>query len=143
MVSFIFSVDDEPPHSGFSLGHLDIVGRDGAASTRAKVPDQRLMVYLSAAQLLWDAQVVLEGGSGTRTFVGADSSFSLTFTRRQSTLDISHGKDLVDSCSAAEFAAAVLASAKALYQSGSADVSEDRDPLQDLGKAIEEFEVWL
>lgn len=141
MVSFTFSVDDEPPHSGLSLGHLDVIGRDGTASTRGGTSDQRLMVYLSAAQLLWDVQVLLDAGHGTRAFVGADSSFTLTFTHRHSTIDISHEDRRIDSSPVAEFADAALASAKALYDNGSAEVVEHHNALEDLRNAIEKSEA--
>ncbi|MET0136316.1 MAG: hypothetical protein ABW215_22255 [Kibdelosporangium sp.] len=142
MVSFVFSVDDDPPHSGFSLGHLDVAGSDGVVSTRGHRPDQRLMVYLSAAQLLWDVRVLLDAGKGHRVFVGADSTFKLTLGYSRSTVETRQGAVLVDRSAADSFTAAVLDSAKALFAIGVAEVEEDHVGLTDLDGAINRYESW-
>ena len=140
MPSFAFSVDDDPPHSGFSLGHLDVSGSDGTATTRGHVPDQRLMVYLSAAQLLWDVRVLLDAGRGTRKFVGADSSFTLVFTLKKARVETRHGGQVIDVSTVDDFGAAALAAARGLHEVGSAEVEEDRGPLDDLAAAIAKHE---
>lgn len=78
MVTFVFSVDDDPPHSGFSLGHLDITGSMGTATTRgSRSPDERMMVYPQVTQLLWDTRVLADAGKGQRSFTGIDTTFDL------------------------------------------------------------------
>ncbi|CCH29469.1 hypothetical protein ABZ816_16020 [Actinosynnema sp. NPDC047251] len=142
MPSFAFSVDDDPPHSGFSLGHLDVSGSDGTATTRGHVPDERLMVYLAAAQLLWDVRVLVDAGRGTRKFVGTDSSFTLVFSLKKAEVETRHGRQAIDVSTVDDFRAAVLDGARGLYELGSAEVEEDRKPLDDLAAAIAKYESW-
>ncbi|MFI9811351.1 hypothetical protein [Saccharothrix variisporea] len=142
MPSFAFSVDDDPPHSGFSLGHLDVSSRNGSATTRGHTPDQRLMVYLSAAQLLWDARVLVEAGRGTRTFVGADSSFALDFTLRKGKVETRQGKQVLDVSSVDDFLTAILEAARHLHETGTTELEEDHGPLDDLAAAIAKYESW-
>ncbi|WP_254398756.1 hypothetical protein [Streptomyces sp. AC602_WCS936] len=53
-VEFEFSVDENetPPSSGFDLGHIDVLGGEGAISSRDRGPDGAMMIYLSVTLLL-------------------------------------------------------------------------------------------
>ncbi|MFD7657436.1 hypothetical protein ACFV4N_25960 [Actinosynnema sp. NPDC059797] len=142
MPFFTFSVDDDPPHSGFSLGHLDVSGSHGTATTRGHVPDERLMAYLAAAQLLWDVRVLVDAGRGRRKFVGTDSSFTLFFRLRKAKVETLHGGQVIDVSTVDDLRAAVLDGARSLYELGFAEIEEDREPLDDLSSAITKYESW-
>jgi hypothetical protein len=142
MPSFTFTVDDEPPHSGFSLGQLDVAGSAGTATTRGHTPDQRVMVYLSAAQLLWDVRVLVDNGRGKRSFVGADSSFTLEFTLNKGKVRTRHAGAVIDESDVSALCSSVLTAARELHEHGSREVEADPKPLDELAAAISKFESW-
>lgn len=100
------------------------------------------MVYLSAAQLLWDVRVLLDAKRGRRKFVGTDSNFTLIFRHEASTVETLQDDVRIDKSAVVPFTTAVLASAKALFAVGMAEIEEDRVGLDDLGGAIEKYEAW-
>ncbi|MFD5004208.1 hypothetical protein ACFWMV_15000 [Streptomyces mutabilis] len=58
-----FSVDEsgKPPPSGFDLGHIDVLGGEGAVSSRDRGPDGAMMIYLSVTLLLDGLRRFLSG----------------------------------------------------------------------------------
>lgn len=84
-MEFEFSIDENeaPPPSGFDLGHMDVRGNAGAASSRGRTPDQAMMIYLSLTLLLDGLRRFLAGRDRVHTTSAVDSSFSLTFRRRR------------------------------------------------------------
>ncbi|WP_258054631.1 hypothetical protein [Streptomyces sp. Ru71] len=68
-MEFRFSIDENvpPPPSGYDLGHVDVTGNLGEATSRGGPTDQAMMIYLSLTLLL----------DGLRRFLfGRDRSYS-------------------------------------------------------------------
>ncbi|MFI9105062.1 hypothetical protein ACIGXA_31600 [Streptomyces fildesensis] len=80
---FTFTDDDEPPPSGFDLGHMEVTGSLGSVSSRGHSPDQGMMIYLAVSDLLDGLRALVETGRGGFLFIGSDSSFSLKFSLRK------------------------------------------------------------
>src|SRR4051812_47318028 len=67
--------------SGYELGHMSFAGEEGICTSRGKVPDQSMMVCIAIVELLDGLTRFLVEGQVEYTFVGIDSSFSVTFRR--------------------------------------------------------------
>ncbi|WP_067840111.1 hypothetical protein [Nocardia lijiangensis] len=143
MVAFVFSVDDDPQHSGFSLGHLDVCGSAGRVTTRGRqFPDERMMVYPSALLLLAGARILADRSKGQGSFEGIDSTFTLRFALQKGKVETWHGRTKVDVSCLGDFLDAVRESAKTLYALGAAEIEEDPKPMEDLARGIAGFEAW-
>ena len=112
MLKISFSRSESGPPHGFELGDMDVIGPAGSATSRGKIPDQGMMVYLAMVELLDRVRsVALEGGLGRYEFVGADSSFSLVFERTRKDRDriaIRHRGVLIGKVSPEELSRAAL-----------------------------------
>ncbi|CCK28211.1 hypothetical protein BN159_3832 [Streptomyces davaonensis JCM 4913] len=81
---FRFSVaeNEQPPFSGFDLGHVDVWGSEGHATSRGGDQDQAMMIYLSLTLLLDGLrEFLMDRSRGSYECAAVDSSFSLRFTR--------------------------------------------------------------
>ncbi|MGW7296574.1 MULTISPECIES: hypothetical protein [unclassified Streptomyces] len=114
-MEFTFSVadDQQPPPSGFDLGHMDVRGSEGEASSRDRTPDQAMMIYLSLTLLLDGLRQFLTGRDRTYESAAVDSSFSLHFARRGDGLvETSHAGEVVDRSTEKELAGSVFRAAE-------------------------------
>ncbi|NVJ00071.1 hypothetical protein HV824_18335 [Myxococcus sp. AM009] len=65
--------------SGFDLGHMTFTSNTGTCTSKGRSPDQSMMLAISFVGLLEGLQALVAGGAKEHLFVGADSSFSLSF----------------------------------------------------------------
>ncbi|MGW0326986.1 hypothetical protein [Nocardia sp. NPDC003183] len=143
MVEFIFTVRDDPPEDGYSLGDLEVLGNSGSVTTRGlERPDQRLMVYPSAAALLSEARLLASRGKGNGRFEGFGSMFVVEFSLQKNRVATQQGKKIIDSTPLSEFLCAVCDSVKALHGHGVGAIEENRKILNLLEKEMDSFEVW-
>jgi hypothetical protein len=67
---------------GLSRGHMTITGSQGFATSKARQPDQSMMIFLSVVELLDGVRRFILGNNASHyNFVGVDSSFQLFLTK--------------------------------------------------------------
>ena len=70
------------PIHGLARGHMTVSGGQGRATSRGKQPDQSMMIFVSAVELLDGIRrFVADRKTPAYNFVGADSSFQLWANR--------------------------------------------------------------
>ncbi|MFF2391362.1 hypothetical protein [Nocardia sp. NPDC058114] len=144
MVEFIFTVRDDPPEDGYSLGDLEVLGKSGSVTTRGlERPDQRMMVYPSAAALLSEARLLASRGKGNGRFEGFGSMFVVEFSLQKDRVATRHGKKIIDSTPLSDFLYTIYDSVRTLHGHGVFAIEENRKILNLLEKEIDSFEVWL
>lgn len=82
MIHFHFSRDaeqcDGSPPSGCDVGHMNVTGDLGSATSQGHCPDQGMMIYLSVSLLLQHLTRLYRSRKQQK-FVGVDSSFTVGF----------------------------------------------------------------
>ncbi|MEU3462438.1 hypothetical protein ABZ721_21190 [Streptomyces sp. NPDC006733] len=137
---FVFSADDVPPPSGFDLGHMEVEGNLGVYSSRAQVPDQAMMIYVSVSLLLDGLRSLVEAGRGGYTFGGVDSSFSLKFSlTKDGTLTTRAPGTPVDRSDVRTVVAAVWAAAREFAAARLPGLPPDDAGRQDLEMSLAAF----
>ncbi|MER7179470.1 hypothetical protein ABT404_08295 [Streptomyces hyaluromycini] len=139
---FEFSVDEDeaPPPSGFDLGHMDVRGDRGEASSRYRTPDQAMMIYLSLPLLMDDLRRFLASRDRSFTTSAVDSSFSLTFRRGDDgSIETVHDGTVIDRSSAEDLASAVHTGAERFAGPRLPLLPEDDAGREDLEKSLAEF----
>ncbi|MEU1564210.1 hypothetical protein ABZ504_27805 [Streptomyces mirabilis] len=100
--------------SGFDLGDMSVTGGLGTADSAGRTPDQGMMIYLSATQLLDSLRAFLSGNGKTLTFTGVDTSFSLVFRRVKDGISVAFKDAVIARTASDELASAVLGAAESL-----------------------------
>ena len=97
MVQFRFSVlDEEHPLDGSELGHMEVFGSSGTASS-LNAPGQPMLIHVSLCLLLDGLRPVIRAGRGSFTFDAVGCPFSLAFkARKNGPLVISTGRTVID-----------------------------------------------
>ncbi|MEU7021919.1 hypothetical protein ABZ990_14830 [Streptomyces sp. NPDC046203] len=115
MVSARFTVrPGQGGASGFDLGDMTVTGDLGTVESAGRVPDQSMMIHLSAVLLLDGLAAFLRDGTRAFRFAAADSSFGLTVRRSKGGVSVAGEKGVVAWTTAGELASAVLDAAEAL-----------------------------
>ncbi|MEV8319061.1 hypothetical protein AB0Q95_33385 [Streptomyces sp. NPDC059900] len=70
-----------PPSPGFALGDMEVEGNTGVVTSRGHRPDQSMMIFVAASDLLDGLRDLVERERRYFRFVGCDSSFRLDFAR--------------------------------------------------------------
>ncbi|WP_217545374.1 hypothetical protein [Streptomyces sp. GbtcB6] len=141
-MEFEFSVDENeaPPPSGFDLGHMDVRGDRGEATSRDRTPDQAMMVYLSLPLLMDGLRRFLPGRDRSFTTSAVDSSFSLTFRRgKDGSIETLHDGTVIDRSSAEDLASAVLTGAERFAAPRLPLLPGNDAGREDLEKSLAEF----
>ncbi|MEU9276020.1 hypothetical protein AB0D87_31405 [Streptomyces sp. NPDC048342] len=139
---FEFSVaaNEAPPPSGFDLGHIDVRGDRGEASSRGHTPDQAMMIYLSLTLLMDGLRRFLTGRDRSFTTSAVDSSFSLTFRRgKDGSIETVYDGTVIDRSSAADLASAVRAGAERFANPRLPLLPGDDPGREDLERSLAEF----
>ncbi|MFD8431253.1 hypothetical protein ACFV1R_27020 [Streptomyces coelicoflavus] len=145
-MKFEFSVDEDetPPLSGFDLGHIDVWGSDGVATTRDRGQGGGVMIYLTVTLLLDGLRTFLSGKSRSYESTAVDSSFSLTFTRvRDGSIEARCGGSLIDRSPAAGVAAALHVAAKRFADAHLGQLPPDDAGREDLQHSLADFERFM
>lgn len=145
-MEFRFSIDENvpPPPSGYDLGHVDVSGSLGEATSRGGARDRAMMIYLSLTLLLDGLRRFLSGRDRSYTSAAVDSSFSLTFKRSKGGLiETTHEGDLVDRSTPREVAAAVYTGAREFAADNLPQLPVDDAGREDLEQSLTEFERYL
>ncbi|MFJ9670573.1 hypothetical protein ACIRP5_07215 [Streptomyces sp. NPDC101221] len=145
-MKFEFSVDEDetPPPSGFDLGHIDVWGSEGVATTRDRGPGGGVMIYLTVTLLLDGLRTFLSGKSRSYESTAVDSSFSLTFTRgRDGSIETRCGGALIDRSPAAGVAAALHVAAKQFADAHLEQLPPDDAGREDLQHSLADFERFI
>ncbi|MBH5130811.1 hypothetical protein I3J14_11640 [Streptomyces sp. HB-N217] len=145
-MKFEFSVDEDetPPPSGFDLGHIDVWGSEGVATTRDRGPGGGVMIYLTVTLLLDGLRTFLSGKSRSYESTAVDSSFSLTFTRgRDGAIETRCGTSLIDRSPAAGVAAALHVAAKQFADAHLEQLPPDDAGREDLQHSVADFERFV
>ncbi|WP_186776933.1 hypothetical protein [Streptomyces salinarius] len=145
-MKFEFSVDEDetPPPSGFDLGHIDVWGSEGVATTRDRGPGGGVMIYLTVTLLLDGLRTFLSGKSRSYESTAVDSSFSLTFTRvRDGSIETRCRGSLIDRSPAAGAAAALHVAAKQFADAHLEQLPPDDAGREDLQHSLLDFERFI
>ncbi|WP_240528932.1 hypothetical protein [Streptomyces humi] len=143
---FEFSVaeNEAPPPSGFDLGHMDVRGDRGEASSRDRTPDQAMMIYLSLPLLMDGLRRFLPGGDRTFTTAAIDSSFSLTFRRQKDgSIETLHDGMVIGRTSVEDLASAVYTAAEHFAGPRLPLLPADDAGREDLEKSLAEFRDFV
>ncbi|MEV7978360.1 hypothetical protein [Streptomyces sp. NPDC086519] len=132
--------NEAPPPSGFDLGHIDVRGDRGEASSRSHTPDQAMMIYLSLTLLMDGLRRFLTGWGRSFTTSAVDSSFSLTFRRgKDGSIETVYDGMVIDRSSAADLASAVHAGAERFEKPRLPLLPGDDAGREDLEKSLADF----
>jgi len=145
-VRFQFSIDEmRPPPSGFELGHLEVQGRGATVTSRGRSPDQAMMVFVAAGDLLYGVRAVVSGRPGERfEFIGTDSSFRLDFTQlRDGRVLLRHGSTEIDTVTADELTSAVFGGVSEFAGRWLSTLASNDAARNDLEASLKEFASWV
>ncbi|MFE2459739.1 hypothetical protein [Streptomyces sp. NPDC059402] len=145
-MKFEFSVDEDetPPPSGFDLGHIEVWGSEGVATTRDRGPGGSVMIYLTVTLLLDGLRTFLSGKSRSYESTAVDASFSLTFTRgRDGSIETCCGGSLIDRSPAAGVAAALHVAAKQFVDAHLEQLPPVDAGREDLQHSLADFERFI
>ncbi|MFF3879110.1 hypothetical protein [Streptomyces sp. NPDC001978] len=136
--------EETPPPSGFDLGHVDVHGSAGEASSRGRTPDQAMMIYLSLTLLLDGLRRFVSGRERVYSSSAVDSSFSLTFKQgKDGSIETVHDGALIDRSSAKDLATALHAGAERFATTHLYLLPADDAGREDLEKSLAEFGRFL
>jgi hypothetical protein len=82
--------ETDAPH-GFELGDLTVATDSRSVTSKGRIPDAKMMIYISMADLISGVAALLRGNSRQYEFVGVDSSFSLSFKRTKRGVELKQG----------------------------------------------------
>ena len=127
--------------TGLSRGHITLEGSDGRASSRGKMPDQSMMIFISVIDLLDGIRrFILDSKTKTYKFVGAGSSFSFSVTRiRNDHFSIQSGTDKIGTLSRQELVRSIWQSVSQFLERYQSYLSDTDLTLQDLDRAPDQF----
>lgn len=118
MLKIQFQLDsiDDTAHE-FDLGHF-IIEIDGVVLTsRNRVPDQSMMIFIAASDLLGGVVEMFDKKKKRYEFVGCDSSFILNFIRnKKGEIEVIHDKKKLCSINDAELINAAYKASEELMQ---------------------------
>lgn len=135
-IEFEFSRWEDGELSGFDLGDITITGPQGVHSSKGNTPDQSVMIYLSIAHLLSGICNLSSGRKKVFEFVGTDSSYAITFSRKKDAVAISGGRKPLGESSTKEVLRAVCAGVHAF-------LSDPKNQLPSTDPAYEDLNASL
>ncbi|KJK48576.1 hypothetical protein [Streptomyces sp. NRRL F-4428] len=138
IIQFTVRPDQGPP-GGFDLGDMLWRGDLGEANSAGHHPDQGMMIHLAVTQLLDAMSGLLAGGTATSSFVGTDSSFTLTFKAVRAGVSVASASGKVAVVSRAALAITLLRAAEELADSTAASLPADDGVLDDYTAALNRF----
>ncbi|MGW8781867.1 hypothetical protein ACWGNM_27940 [Streptomyces sp. NPDC055796] len=100
--------------SGFDLGDMLWRGDLGEADSSGHTPDQGMMIYISATQLMDCLGELLRGRVKATAFTGADTSFHIGFRATKKGVNVGDRSGPIALTTPAELAQTVLAAAEDL-----------------------------
>lgn len=130
--------DQEPPH-GFDLGHMEVIGKSGRASSWEQERDQSMMIFIAVADLLYGIQTLIKSLQSSFNFVGTDSSFSLNFAMKKGRIRTSVGRRKIDESDASDVALAVWRATQDLVSQELHTLPENDAARRDLVGAVSKF----
>ncbi|MFF1477416.1 hypothetical protein ACFVYD_07550 [Streptomyces sp. NPDC058301] len=140
MITMQFSVrPGQGEASGFDLGDMVWSGELGEARSAGHTPDQGMMIYLSVPLLLDGLGAWLRGRDRTLEFIGADTSFALTFRKEKRHLSIASAAGPIGTSNAGELTEAVLRAAEQLAAEGLASLPDTDSARPDYLAALHAF----
>jgi hypothetical protein len=107
LVSFEFSRKEQGDLSGFDLGDMVLVIGPHRHSSAGRTPSQSMMIYLAIADLVTGLCKLVNGGAKTFEFVGADSSYSLSFSIKRNKVSVFFGRKPVGEVPVVDFLGAL------------------------------------
>ncbi|MFE9929910.1 hypothetical protein [Streptomyces sp. NPDC005533] len=138
IVKFTLRPDQGDP-SGFELGDMRWSGELGKATSVGHVPDQGMMIHLSVVLLLDCLRKLVQGRTTTASFVGAGSSFQLTFRATKAGVGVTSASGRLALLSRTVLAAAVLRAAEELADSTLEALPAPDGVRDDYTAALDEF----
>lgn len=130
--------------SGFDLGHMELRGDLGTATSRSRIPDQAMMLILSLASLLYGLRSFLSSSQKEYEFIGDDCSFRVVFSKKKKgEIDVYVDERNIESTDEAQLKADVEASVSQFIKwlNNSTLPSSDA-ALRDLHAAFKDFQEF-
>lgn len=139
MISIKFNLSDVGDSSvhEFDLGNIALEVDGDVITSSGKAPDQSMMIFIAASDLLGGIKSLLNGNNKEFKFIGADSSFCLVFKKsNDDKVSIYSEGTIWKEVSSSELYNSAYDAAKSL-------VSEYGENLEGTGAALEDLETLL
>jgi hypothetical protein len=145
MLNFKLELLNDESVDSFSLGHITIAGRSGAITSKGKVPDQAMMIFISITELLCGIrQFICDEKLKEYNFVGADSSFQFYIKKKEKTLIITNNcSNKIDSVTYSELSLSVWEGVNDLLSKYGHYITPEELIYDDLCYSTEEFKRIL
>lgn len=145
MLSFKLELLNNEPIDSYSLGHITIAGRNGAITSKGKIPDQAMMIFISITELLCSIrQFLCDENLKDYNFVGADSSFQFYLKREEKTLVLTNNRsNRVDSVTSSELSRSIWEGVNDFLSKYGHYITLEELIYDDLCYATEEFKKIL
>ncbi|MGW2057943.1 hypothetical protein ACWCOZ_29210 [Streptomyces sp. NPDC001840] len=144
MIHFKFSRrPNQGDPSGFDLGDIVVTGEGGISASVGQSPDQGVMIYLSIALLLDQMTTLVRSSGGSFEFVGADSSFVLTFRRKGNIVETSGRGGTIGVADSSEFFEEVLRAAEEFAANEFSGLPESDAVREDFSTSLLQFRECL
>lgn len=131
--------------TGLSRGHLSIQGSHSSVTSKDRVPDQSMMIFISIVELLDGLRRFFsDTRSKSYKFIGADCSFQFTVKRvkeNQFTL-ISDGQE-IDTVTQTEIVQAIWKGVKSFLDCYQNQIDSTDTVANDLSSAVAEFREFF
>jgi len=134
---------------GLSMGHITVKGKFGSATSKNRVPDQAMMLFISIRDLLY-AIISLNSRKGGFhiIFEGIDSSFSIKFYKKKNHIEVIINTIKIDEVMQNELIKAISNSLNKFLSTYSSNFDRGRGDtgdrvFADLYDALEEFKELL
>ena len=80
MIKIVFSLSRiDKELSEFELGNMEIQIDKGIITSKNKIPDQNMMIFIAISDMLDGIRIMIEQKRKEYLFIGADSSFKIIF----------------------------------------------------------------
>lgn len=126
--------------SGFDMGNITIESGDVKISSQGN-SKCLMMIYIAITDLIFGV-LELKPKGGTYEFIGADSSFSLSFKFHEKFVEISQKKGVSIECATRDFFDSIFFGVKDFLASGN-ELPISDSVASDLSLALEKLEVKI
>lgn len=126
--------------NGLNMGHMTFSGNKGSASSKMKTPSQAMMILIAISDLLDGLGEYILSDTNKYEFVGADSSFIVSFEKDDDDLiNVTIGNTEITKSKKLEIADSVLRDVNKFLSIVLPQLPKDDIAYNDLVTSVEEF----
>lgn len=127
--------EDQGEPSGFDLGDVTLTGEQGTVSSAGRVPDQGVMIWITATGLVDGVRQLPDRGAADVRVAGIDSSFDIEFSARRGVVSVSAMGEVAGTSTVRDLRLRVNRAAERLLADGPVPV-RDLAAVEDLRAAL-------